>query len=83
MIIMVKVMQLEVKDDAHTQLSAMASDIGLSVEKMCRHILEEFTFQGKVYAGGWSEGPGKRIIIDFPKYSSRVLKIKENELGGK
>ena len=77
-----KLIQLEVKNDVHTQLSSMASDIGLSVEKMCRHILEEFTYQGKVYSGIWSEGPGKRIIIDFPKYSSRVIKIKESELGG-
>ena len=78
-----KDLEVELEDEAHTKLSNMADDIGVSLQKMCKYILEEFTYQGKVYGGAWPEGPGKRIIIDFPKYSSRVLKIKENELGGK
>ena len=58
----------------------MADEIGISLSRMCKHSIEEFTFQGRVYGGVWPEGPGKRILIDFPKYTSRVLKLRENEL---
>ena len=75
-----KDLEVELEDEEHTKLSNMADDIGVSLQKMCKYILEEFTYQGKVYGGAWPEGPGKRIIIDFPKYSSRVIKLKESEL---
>ncbi|MHA1651334.1 MAG: hypothetical protein ACTSYB_14175 [Candidatus Helarchaeota archaeon] len=75
-----KDLKIELDDDAYTKLLKMANETGLSLQRMCKHILEEFTYQGKVYSGVWPEGPGKRVIIDFPKYSSRVLKIHENEL---
>ena len=75
-----KELELDLENEPYSKLSKMADDLGLSLKRMCKHILEEFTFQGKVYGGVWPEGPGKRIIIDFPKYSSRVLKLKENEL---
>ncbi len=75
-----KELEIHLEDDAHLKLSKMADEIGLSLKRICKHILEEFTYQGRVYGGIWPEGPGKRIIIDFPKYSSRVIKLKENEL---
>ncbi|MHA1265973.1 MAG: hypothetical protein ACTSRS_12145 [Candidatus Helarchaeota archaeon] len=75
-----KRLEVELADDAYSKLSQMANENGISIQRMCKHILEEFTHQGKVYSGLWSEGPGKRIIIDFPKYSSKVIKIKETEL---
>ena len=75
-----KDLEVKLEDEEHTKLSNMADDIGVSLQKMCKYILEEFTYQGKVYGGAWPEGPGKRIIIDFPKYSSRVIKLKESEL---
>ncbi|NVM28490.1 MAG: hypothetical protein HWN65_06580 [Candidatus Helarchaeota archaeon] len=75
-----KELELDLENEPYSKLSKMADDLGLSLKRMCKHILEEFTFQGKVYGGVWPEGPGKRIIIDFPKYSSRVLKLKEKEL---
>lgn len=75
-----KELKVELEDDAYSKLTKAADELGMSLTRMCKHILEEFTFQGKVYGGVWPEGPGKRIIIDFPKYSSRVLKLHENEL---
>lgn len=80
MIKMGKSVEIEVNDDAVSQLTKMADEIGISLSRMCKHIIEEFTFQGRVYGGLWPEGPGKRIIIDFPKYTSRVLKLREDEL---
>ncbi len=73
-------LELQLEDEAQSKLLNMANDIGVSLQRMCKHILEEFTYQGKVYGGTWPEGPGKRVIIDFPKYTSRVIKLKENEL---
>ena len=75
-----KELEIEIDDDAYNKLSTMSDEIGLDIKRICKHILEEFTYQGKVYAGVWAEGPGKRIIIDFPKYSSKVIKLLKSEL---
>ena len=75
-----KELEINLDDAAYDKVMKMADELGMTAERMCKHILEEFTFQGKVYGGIWPEGPGKRIIIDFPKYSSRVIKIHEKEL---
>ena len=75
-----KELEIELDDEAYEKLDKMADELGLGIKRMVKHILEEFTFQGKVYGGVWAEGPGKRIIIDFPKYSSRVIKLFESEL---
>ena len=72
--------EVELDENYYNILVKMADTLGVSIAKMCKHVLEEFTHQGKVYGGIWPEGPGKRLIIDFPKYSSRVLKIPESEL---
>lgn len=71
---------IELENEAYNKLAKMADDLGLNIKRMCKHILEEFTYQGKVYVGLWEEGPGKRIIIDFPKYTSRVVKVRSTEL---
>ncbi|NVM04270.1 MAG: ribbon-helix-helix protein, CopG family [Candidatus Helarchaeota archaeon] len=79
---MVQTLNIEIDDDAMKKLKEMADKTGINISRMCRHILEEFTYQGKVYGGLWNEGPGKRILIDYPKYSSRVIKLTNAQLKG-
>ncbi|MFX0132625.1 MAG: ribbon-helix-helix domain-containing protein [Candidatus Hodarchaeota archaeon] len=79
---MVQTINIEIDDDAMKKLKEMAEKTGINLSRMCRHILEEFTYQGKVYGGLWNEGPGKRILIDYPKYSSRVIKLTNEQLKG-
>ena len=71
---------IEIGDEPMKKLKAMADKIGINVARMCKHIIEEFCHQGKVYGGIWNEGPGKRILIDYPKYSSRVIKLTNEQL---
>ncbi|MHA1277414.1 MAG: hypothetical protein ACTSQI_10910 [Candidatus Helarchaeota archaeon] len=73
-------LEIQLEEKAYEEIVKMANELGLSPPRMCKHILEEFIHQGRVYVGGWQEGPGKRIIIDYPKYSSRVIKLFDNEL---
>ncbi|MHA1299586.1 MAG: hypothetical protein ACTSO9_09145 [Candidatus Helarchaeota archaeon] len=79
---MVQTIKIEIDDEFMNKLKTMADKIGINVSKMCKHIIEEFCFQGKVYGGIWPEGPGKRILIDYPKYSSRVIKLTNDQLKG-
>lgn len=79
---MVQTLTIEIDDDQMNILKKMADKIGIKVNKMCKHVLEEFCYQGKVYGGIWPEGPGKRILIDYPKYSSRVIKLTNEQLKG-
>lgn len=77
---MAKTINIEINDESHEYLQKMASKNDLSVSNMCKYILEEFCFQGNVHTGDWREGPGIRILIDYPKYSSRVIKVKKEDM---
>ncbi|MHA1378100.1 MAG: hypothetical protein ACTSRG_06935 [Candidatus Helarchaeota archaeon] len=79
---MVQSINIEIEDKQMEKLKKMAEKIGISVPRMVKHIIEEFCHQGKVYGGAWPDGPGKRILIDYPKYSSRVIKLKNEQLKG-
>ena len=71
---------VDLNDEANKVLQEMAKKNGMSLSLMCKYILEEFCYQGKVYTGAWKEGPGVRVLVDYPKYSSRVIKLKNEEL---
>ena len=74
------ILNINIEQEALNHLKGMADNNDMSVEVMCKYILEEFCHQGKVYSGNWREGPGRRILVDYPKYSSRVVKIKQDGL---
>lgn len=75
-----KKLEIEIDNEAYNILKAMAKYNKLKLEQMTKHIIEEFTNDGKVYTGTWPEGPGIRIIIDYPKYTSRVVKLYKSEI---
>lgn len=75
-------LNLSIKEEEANELEAMAKDNGLSLKRLCELILEMFPEDGNLYWGGWySGGPGaRRFVIDWPKFSSPVIKLKKEEL---
>ncbi|MBI2908280.1 MAG: hypothetical protein HYX92_11585 [Chloroflexi bacterium] len=69
---------LKLSKEASDKLGQYAREGGLKTEEIASLILEEFVAgKGKVYTGEWKEGPGVRVLPDWPKFSSRVVKIEK------
>ena len=63
------------------KMDPMAAQIGLSTDKLIEVILETFVAgKGKFYAGQWKEGPGIRIMTDWPRFSAGVTLLKQEEM---
>ncbi len=75
-------LNLNIKKDATEQLEHMAKENGLSLKRFCELILEMFPEDGNLYWGSWYRGgPGaRRFVIDWPKFSSPVIKLKKEDL---
>ena len=70
--------RLEISVETRQKLSSMASQAGLSVDKLAEVLLNSFVDNdGKIYVGDWKEGPGMRILPDWPRFSSGVIKVKK------
>lgn len=70
---------VKLSKEASEKLGQFASEGGLKIEQLAAIILEEFVAgKGKVYTGEWKEGPGVRVLPDWPKFSSRVVKVPKN-----
>ena len=70
-------LELEVSSKTKQGLSGMASQAGLSVDRLVEVLLDSFVENdGKIFVGEWKEGPGVRILPDWPRFSSGVIKIK-------
>ncbi|NVM53811.1 MAG: hypothetical protein HWN66_08930 [Candidatus Helarchaeota archaeon] len=77
-----KELNLSIDEEAANQIEAIAKDNGLSLKRFCELILEMFPEDGNLYWGAWFRGgPGaRRFVIDWPKFSSPVIKLKKEEL---
>ncbi|MBI2846254.1 MAG: hypothetical protein HYX82_00070 [Chloroflexi bacterium] len=63
------------------EIERMAKQAGLTPSKLVAVLLEGFVQgEGKVFTGPWKEGPGIRILPDWPRFSSKVFKIKQEEM---
>ena len=70
---------VKLSNEASEKLGQFAREGGLTTEQLAAIILEEFVAgKGKVYTGEWKEGPGIRVLPDWPKFSSRVVKVPKN-----
>lgn len=69
--------KLEISAETKQKLSGMAKQAGLSVDRLAEELLNSFVDnEGKIYVGSWKEGPGIRLLPDWPRFSSGVVKIK-------
>ena len=64
-------------------LQKMAAEAGIRVNKLAGVLLDSFIENGgKIYVGAWKEGPGIRIVPDWPRFSSGIVKLTEVEIQG-
>ena len=72
---------ISINNDTIKKLVPVATEAGLSVDKLADILLSSFVDnQGRVFTGRWKEGPGIRILPDWPRFSSGVVKIKTDEM---
>lgn len=74
-------LRISVSDEVFGRLKELALSCGLSPERLASTIVEGFILaDGRVYSAVWSEGEGIRLLHDWPRFSSRVFKIKKEEM---
>lgn len=75
---MTKGLKLDLPTTIESRLQTMASEAQLTIEELAGAIITSFVENGgKVYAGKWKEGPGLRVLPDWPRFSSGVIKLKK------
>ncbi len=73
--------EIKVSTKTRQKLSDMAIKTGLSTDRLADLLLDEFVEgRGKVYVGDWKEGPGIRVLPDWPRFSSGVVKVKKDDM---
>ncbi len=73
--------KLKLPEEVKGEMANMAARSGLSVDRLVSALIQGFVEGGgKVYTGSWTEGPGIRLLPDWPRFSSGVLKIKQQEM---
>ncbi|MHA1767995.1 MAG: hypothetical protein ACTSVK_17245 [Promethearchaeota archaeon] len=74
--------KIQISSDIKNELEKMATKNGLSLKRFCEIILSLFPEDGKIYSGIWASGGkgAKRLIVDWPKFSSPVITLKKDEL---
>jgi len=76
-----KKVEIRISEDSNEKFEKMAKKAKLSSEKLMSVLLEAFIqHDGKVFTGKWAEGPGVRLMPDWPRFSSGIIKIKESEM---
>ena len=72
---------LKISTSTKQKVDKMASEAGVSSDELADALLSSFVDNdGKVYVGNWKEGPGLRLLPDWPRFSSGVIKIKKEEI---
>ncbi|MFC2052126.1 hypothetical protein ACFLT4_05295 [Chloroflexota bacterium] len=81
---MAKKVELWVPKTTREKLAKMATEVaegGISPDKLAEVLLDTFfDGKGKFYSARWKEGPGVRILADWPRFSSGVVKIKAEDM---
>ena len=71
---------IKVSKATKEKMDPLAAQVGLSTDKLIEVMLETFVAgKGKFYAAQWKEGPGIRLMTDWPRFSAGVTKIKQEE----
>lgn len=62
-------------------MGAEAAEGGLSPDVVAELLLNAFfDGHGKIYTARWKEGPGIRVLPDWPRFSSGIIKIKQEDM---
>lgn len=75
-----KELTIEIQGSIFDNLEKMARAANLSTASLCALLIKSFIENdGKVFIGEWDEGPGIRILPDWPRFSSGVMKVRAEE----
>ncbi|MDP2951996.1 MAG: hypothetical protein Q8O76_01605 [Chloroflexota bacterium] len=70
-----------IPDQVKKALDSMAAKAGVPAPRLLSLLLEAFVEgEGKVYTGSWPEGPGIRLLPDWPRFTSKTFHIKREEM---
>lgn len=73
--------EIKIAEETKQRLAPLAAEAGLSVDKLAEVLLDAFVRNnGKVFVGAWREGPGIRLLPDWPRFSSGVIKLKREDM---
>ncbi len=71
---------LKVSTDTRQKVDKMASETGVTSDQLADALLAAFVDNdGRVFVGNWKEGPGVRLLPDWPRFSSGIIKIKRSK----
>lgn len=74
---------IKISSEVASKFNEIAKNIDLSLDKLIEALLDAFIKgDGKIYTGKWDEGPGIRILPDWPRFSNVIIKVKKEEMGG-
>lgn len=63
------------------EAAAGLAEGGMSGDKLGEVIIDSFfAGKGKVFSARWKEGPGIRVLPDWPRFSSFIIKVKSEEM---
>ena len=72
------ILSIDLQSHVRDAMDQMASKAGISSEELAAILLQSFVENdGKIYTGAWPEGPGIRLLPDWPRFSSGVVKVKK------
>ena len=75
-----KELKIQIQESIFKKLEIMSRGANLSSARLCSLLIKSFIENdGKVFTGEWEEGPGIRILPDWPRFSSGVMKVKVEE----
>lgn len=76
--------EIQLSSATYEEFEIISRKAKLSVSKLMSVLIEAFIKHGgKVFTGEWEEGPGIRLLPDWPRFSSGVIKIQEDEMSGR
>ncbi len=71
---------LKVSASTKQKIEKVASEAGLTGDELADVLLSAFVDNdGRVFAGRWKEGPGLRLLPDWPRFSSGIIKLRKEE----
>jgi hypothetical protein len=75
--------EIQISPEVEKGLTMIAQGTGISPIKCAEIIVQAFVEgEGKLFVGKWKEGPGLRVLPDWPRFSSCIIKVKSEELKG-
>jgi len=75
--------EIEISPEVEQGLFKIVQGKGISPTKLAEILIRAFVEgEGTIFVGKWKEGPGLRVLPEWPRFSSCIIKLKTEELKG-